>query len=225
MTHLPVLLLLLAATLSAAPFNSAVQDFATASNPNGNWSYGTRLPSFNAFAIHDPADPAFDYWTGNGGLPRVSRNVSGADIQSGNILHPTSYLNLIPNSGYVAVLRWTAPAAGVYTFTGAFRLHDSLNHGMLGLIGENDATLLFEHSFSSNLEERSFQLTRSLAAGGFIDFTASSFNGQPFVDDRYAWEALGVRVDVSEGPAEVPEPASCALISAGLATLVLKRRI
>jgi len=223
MPRLLALFLLLAATLAAAPLNNAVADFSTASNPNGNWSYGTRIPDFLDFAIKDPSDPSLDYWMGNGGLPRVSLNTTASSILADNILHPTDYLNLIPNANFHAVLRWTAPAAGDYTFSGAFRLHDNTSHGMAALISENDSTLLLEHIFSSYLEEQSFQFTRTLAAGGFVDFVATSHNGQPQVEDFYIWEALGVQLDVSSA-AEVPEPASCTLIAAGLATLALRRR-
>lgn len=224
MTRPLILLLLLAAGLAAAPLDDAVSGFSTASNPNGNWSYGTRLPAYYAFSIKDAADPDFDSWTGNGGLPMVSLNITAAPIQIENVLHPVDYLNLIPNSDYLAVLRWTAPAAGDYTFSGSFRLHDSLSHGMSGSVSENDSTLLIDHVFTSYLEELPFQFTRSLAAGGFIDFIASSYNGQPTVEDHYAWEALGVRVDVSTA-SEVPEPGSCILAAAGLTLLVLRRRV
>lgn len=185
MTRFIALLLFITATVAAAPLDDAVAGFSTVSNPNGNWSYGTRLPAFYEFAIKDPADPSFDYWMGNGGLPRISLNKTVAAIQTDNILHPIDYLNLTPNSDYLAVLRWTAPAAGEYTFSGAFRLHDNLSHGMSASIVENDSTPLFDHVFAAYLEEQPFQFTRTFAAGTFVDFVAGSHNGLPMVEDFY----------------------------------------
>ncbi len=223
MTQMLALLLLRAATLAAAPLDDAVAGFSTTSNPNGNWSYGTRLPAFYEFAIKDPADTSFDYWMGNGGLPRVSLNTTAVAIQVDNILHPIDYVNLTPNSDYLAVLRWTAPADGDYTFSGAFRLHDNLSHGMAASIVQNDSTMLFDHVLSSYLEQQTFQFSRTLAVGAFIDFIAGSYNGQPMVEDFYVWESLGVRVEVSS-LSEVPEPGTWALVLVGSALIFVSRR-
>lgn len=123
------------ATASAQTVYDAVNDFSITS-PTGVWSYGytaTRGSQFVPFnqshvdvSVYD--GPGVDMWNvANTGInpTLVAHNRSGVLRTFSTVSHPAHVLNLHPGpNGENSVVRWTAPAAGLYLVAGRFQSID-----------------------------------------------------------------------------------------------------
>ncbi len=147
-------------------------DFSVSANPNGAWSYGYvpgdpavdagALVLFSAVSNATPNIPAW-YDPANSvlGAPAAWRNdsaVTNTSIAPGEFaVHPG-------NAGEYAVVRWTAPAAGVYSVALQFKTGDTGDTN--GLLLHDGVVLVTDDSTSA---ETVHQLDVTLAAGSHLD--------------------------------------------------------
>lgn len=204
-------LLAMAATAHAAGYD-ATADFQTLSNPGSVWSYGYS-PSAGAgygMTLFDAAGTSV--WSMSNystlGTPAAFMNLGAPanGVATGQLaLHPGPAAG-----GDLAILRFTAPTAGVYAVTGQFFAGDT--GSMQGLIILNDDAAHPLQSFSNTTDASVFApLTVTLAAGAHLDFAVGN-NG----NFLFGSTPLSVQIDA----APVPEPSSCLLMLGGLAAVV-----
>lgn len=174
------------ATASAQTVYDAVNDFSVTS-PTGVWSYGyTATRGSHFFPYNQPhtdvADydaPGIDMWnmvnTGNQ-PPLVSHNRSGALRTYSTVRHPVGVLNLHPGQhGENSVVRWTAPAAGLYQVKGRFQSIDAYPGGTDVAVLHNSGGELFSGLISGLPSapggEEKFTLLVYVEAGDTVDFS------------------------------------------------------
>ena len=135
------------ALISCAVFSAqaqtanVAQDFSIGSNPGGAWSYGWASSLGQSFGLN-----LFNWAFGAGSNVALGwsaanpANVSDANpsvlyllngtaqlFSYSTISAPSGSVNLHPGpAGELAVVRWTAPTAGTYLVSGAFRGNDVL---------------------------------------------------------------------------------------------------
>ena len=129
----------------AATIWDANADFSLASNPNGAWSYqwltglapgqyGIMTSSTTTYGNN----PGLLGWSQPGGLPVVVKNTSPT----------TTYFSWAPgvlgmhpdNGGNHAVVTWTAPSAGAYSFVSSFTLVGTGGDGVIASVTRNLST-------------------------------------------------------------------------------------
>ncbi len=222
-TALAATLLAAAAWLPAhATTWDAAADFSatTTTNPNSVWSYG-----YNPAALAGYQFEAFDSFAATAttatwndsnyislGTPAFWKNLSGSTVVTtlpGQVaLHPGP-----DSSADEAILRFTAPQAGVYSISAQFFAGDS---------GETDAWIVLNGDFASPLSSLGVTSTNPsytapsllLAAGDTLDFVVGS-HGSYFSDTT----PLAVQVSA------VPELPTAWLALAGLGLLAGGRRL
>jgi len=208
---LAAMLLSISGRAAAQTFNAA-SDFSVTANPNGAWSYGwstSRGTAFNLFpysgTINATTDPngallgSLDIWTLYG-IPLVFHNGSPIIITGGTYPQgccapiPLAALGFHPGpNGENAVVRWTAPASGLYKVNAAF---SGVDYG--GNIGTTTDVAVLHNgiqlyagnvvAFGSHYDQ-SFSGTVSVLAGDTIDFTVGYgmvASGNDFVLYPYA---------------------------------------
>jgi hypothetical protein len=156
---------------------NVVQDFSTASNPNGAWSYGW-APSFGgAFSLlstnDDCLEPGTACWQNGLAYPNsasVAWNSTPDTLLYMSTILPTNALWLGAQDNAV-MARWTAPYTGNYSIIGSFQANDTYESKVnLGIL-KDGSTVLLTGSFSSFGEAKNFTLSSiPLAAGTTIDF-------------------------------------------------------
>jgi hypothetical protein len=158
---------------SVAVNADVAKDFSTLANPNGAWTYGYALgdptgTDAGAIVVYSAvasagSDTASWYDPANSvlGAPNAWRN-DGATVVNG--LAPGEFAIHPGNAGEYAIVRWTAPAAGVYAVTLQFKTGDSGDTN--GLLLHNGVALVTEDSTSS---ETIHDLDVTLAAGDYLD--------------------------------------------------------
>jgi len=199
--------LMTAATAHAAGYD-ATADFQTLSNPGGVWSYGYSpsggagyaLTLFDANGSIGTGWVMSGYSTLNTPAAFINLDAPVAGVATGQFaLHPGPAA-----FGDLAILRFTAPAAGDYTVTGQFFAGDS--GSMQGLIIANDDAVHPLQTFADTTDASIFApLTITLAAGAHLDFAVGN-NG------NFLYGSTPVSVQISA----VPEPGSYLLMLAGL---------
>ncbi|MDQ1558115.1 MAG: alpha-galactosidase [Pyrinomonadaceae bacterium] len=188
--------LVLAVALSASITASAqtvvydaVNDFSTEIS-TGVWSYGmttTRGSQFSNYThpyldfYHPPLARGLTMWNMQGfpveSAAYVVHNGTGAGVQYyQTVAHSVGILNLHPGAaGENSVVRWTAPAAGMYQIKGRFV---SIDRGVPIQGPSADVAVLHNSGiniFSSELDhygdQRVFTLYVNVAVGDTIDFS------------------------------------------------------
>jgi hypothetical protein len=105
----------------------------------------------------------------------VTKNSTGSTytyVNAPSIVQPADMLNLHPGpSGERSIVRWTAPTAGVHKISGRFQGVDTFGTTSDALITHNGITI-----FSGNVNgygtQAPFSLTRTIAAGDIVEFSA-----------------------------------------------------
>jgi hypothetical protein len=196
-----LLLLLVAAFLSmsqlaAAQTFNAASDFSPTANPNGAWSYGwsaSRGTAFNVFpdavnycgygfglgSIYNYICPGQDMWTAylNGNLePVIVHNGTPYTFDAISCCNPTPPGGLLLHpgpGGENAVIRWTAPAKGLYKVTATFSGLDYGGPTTTDVAVLHNGTQIFSDNVSGfgYINARPFSSTVSVLAGDTIDFT------------------------------------------------------
>jgi hypothetical protein len=205
---------MLSASAAHAAGYDATADFQTLSNPGGVWSYGYSPSAGSGYGmtLFDLAGAAS--WSmsnyGNLGTPAAFMNLGPAasGVATGQLaLHPGPLAY-----GDLAMLRFTAPAAGSYAITGQFFAGDI--GSMQGLIIANDDAAHPLQSFANTTDASVFApLTLTLAAGAHVDFAVGN-NG------NFLYGSTPLTVQIEAAP--VPEPGSVLLMLSGLAWMAVR---
>jgi hypothetical protein len=193
------LLLILAVFFSLPSFAtsySAAADFSPSSNPNGAWSYGWMASlgqPFQLFSTHVPPNSEMSpdikarLWSvNNDGLPAVFHNNTGISRDFLSVRVAPGALVMHPGrNGEVAILRWIAPAAGLYAVSAKFGGAD------IG-VGVTDAHVLKNGVglFQGTVNALDPQLSApkawtgelTLAAGDTLDFAVGDGGNGPSSD-------------------------------------------
>ena len=229
---------LLVAVIVSAPAAAVVHDATadfTPGSASGLWSYGFGQlgSSFTLATVGSECAAGIACWQPAVTVlntPLVGKNTTGATLGFPTGWIPNDRLLLAPGAQSLtdedAIVRFTAPTSGVYSFAGAF-----------GVIGFDATGVNVEgwgptgRLFFANLptaspgyeiygSEYSFSGTVSLLAGQFADFG---------VDNALAFNGDGTMMALTierTGNLAVPEPASWAMLIAGFGLIgaTLRRR-
>lgn len=129
----------------AATIWDANADFSLASNPNGAWSYQW-LTGLASGQYGNMTNSTTTYggnagllaWSSTGGLPAVVKNTSPTNTYYG---WAPGVLGMHPdNGGNHAVVTWTAPSAGDYSFSSSFTLVGTGGDGVIASVTKNAFT-------------------------------------------------------------------------------------
>lgn len=229
----------LAPTAYASSFDAAT-DFSLGSNPNGVWSYGYSSTLGGPFTpdiitkTTTAGNNNFSSWQGNDMscgfcgpeiFPLVVKNTASTEQVTGTVDLLAGELALHPAAnGEFAIVRFTAPTAGLFTIASTFEgrdvggpqsptgtttdVHVLLNNAPLftGEVTGFGATS--DQSFSP-------PLPLPLSAGDTLDFVVGVGVDRNFFDDL-----TGLSATIST----VPEPASLLLLGSGVIGLAWWRR-
>jgi hypothetical protein len=210
-----------AATGASAAVYDATTDFQTLSNPGEVWSYGYANPvgstySMTLFDDHSPAGWSMhDYNTA--GTPAIWKNPAAYTqngVAPGQVsLHPGP----VPDGDF-AILRFTAPTAGTYDYTGLFGAgHYGDTSGRLVFNGDLLNPLV---SFASTGNSPTFIGVVAMMTGQTLDLVVG--NNSDFSADN---TPVSFTITSTPVTAPIPEPETYAMMMAGLGLLgVVARR-
>jgi uncharacterized protein (TIGR03437 family) len=153
-----------------AEFWDAVENFSTASNPAGAWSYGWAASLGGAVSLmtSDQGCPGTETACWQNALPFPNTASLAKNSTPYNVYYETV---VVPTNALWLGARWTAPYAGKYTIVGSFQSIDTRLAPVNLAILQDASTVLFSASFSFYGEAKNFYLGNvSLAAGTTIDF-------------------------------------------------------
>ena len=220
--------LTLAATPTfAATVYDAVKDFSdtTSTNVNGVWSYGyfngsTFVP-YNVVAMVGAGGYG---WTDSGwaphGVPAVVGNETEGPIVYATVKQGNDVLNVHPGGSltsgtggtdYDSIVRFTAPATSLYSYSGFFRVLDqAAPNGVKVSVG--GVTTLLTGTFGS---QSNFSGLVPLSIGDTFDFRVNRHG-------NYYYDSTGLSASITA----VPEPATWAMmiIGFGAAGSMIRRR-
>jgi hypothetical protein len=206
-------------------FNAAA-DFSIASNPTGPWSYGTTGPTltgpfalFPNVEIGSGVDAGINAWAGTesatfGGLfPYVSKNTTNTELTPPNVdllpgemvVHPAPD-PAFGGDGAYAVVRFTAPTAGVFSLNTVFEGRAPTNQGFpQGTTTDVHVLLngvsLFDGAVNGfgPPSDQAFATSLNLHVGDRLDFAVGIGNGS-FLND-----STGLDATITNA---VPEPST-----------------
>jgi PEP-CTERM motif len=214
-----------AAPAGATTYNVA-SDWSDAANPNGTWSYGPGLIHFaqptvanalNGAAANGYWGTVADFNSPNFILRTTSSGSSiGGGSNDGDWLAGDVLVHG-PNDGSFIAVNWTAPGAGMISFSSAlWYAHSPVNRSQdisafLGATSLGSVSVFNGITRISPLTSISGSAL-AVASGDVLSFRFAKSNGQPFG----SLTGFDATVDFSATPLPaVPEPASWALMIAG----------
>ncbi len=161
-------------------FWDALQDFSTASNPNGAWTYGTEPAlggTLTPFSVSTTCFTDGPCWWNGQNYPNsaaVELNTSLYPQHVDTIIVPTNEVWLAPEYN-VVVARWTAPTSGAFWIFGEFQALDlSMTDATIQVV-ENGTNTLYSGNLTFFGGFQTFNLPGlRLKAGTTIDFLATS---------------------------------------------------
>jgi hypothetical protein len=195
--------------------DSAVGQFSSTLNPNGNWAYGFTSTLGGAFTpLGSGSCGSLVGWQLSGHEPWVLGNPTASTQVCGTGQVPPTLLDMHPGgAGQDSVVRWTAPSAGTFSINGFFEGIDPAPTTTDVHVLLDGSTHLFDGSIGSFNVPLLFNLTRTLAAGDTIDFAVGVGSDGSFIDDSTGLSATIV------SSSTVPEPTTLALLASCLAML------
>jgi hypothetical protein len=174
----------LAATYDPAAAFAA--GYATASNPNGVWSYGYSSTVTGPVTLYNTQvqgvdSPNEQMWVSSafnccGASPSVGFN-NGPAFDNGNVAAAANQMILVASvfQGLTTDLVFTAPTSGQYSLTSSF-IGDQRNIGVNVAVLENNL-LLFSSSVNSFNQIVPFNTSLTLDAGDTIEFAVTTGSG------------------------------------------------
>lgn len=218
-------LAVLTPAISHAQWNLS-NDFSTAVNPNGAWTFGSR--AFGNLAstgltvyTNSGSSLGWDFeWTAAGGLPGVYKNTTNVPQTSGTVNYGPGQVNLHPGSaGDYSIVRWTAPSAGTYALASLFTGLDccATTSDVNILVNGGSIFSAFVNGFGST---QSYSSNLFLGAGDLVD-VAVGFGA----NNNYYYDSTGLNLTI-DAVNVTPEPASFVLFVTGLLAVggVVRRR-
>jgi hypothetical protein len=223
-----------AAPSQAATIWDAVADFSTTSSTgvNGVWSYGwDGGAGFTAYSTMTQNGgtcfAGISCWQSPGpdlaySVPLVAKTIGPGIVNFLTVVQPSDVLNLHPGATQPdmltdidSIVRFTAPTAGHYSFSGFFEALDTNPSGVTITAAGTPVFISGAASHPSTDGPKTyFSGNQLLTAGQTLDFRVNR--------DGAIWnDSTGLAVTVS-----VPEPASWALMIGGfgMAGAMLRRR-
>lgn len=210
-------------------------------NPNGVWTYGTEsslgmnfTTANYSFTSALAGDPRLQGWydAANGNVPDATVNVSNLPIsptfgpsdspaiQPGQMfVHPGNGSQV--GAGNVGdadgVIRWTAPATGLYNVSAQWQVINTAAAGIQAavLLDSNSVTPLKNSTNVTGATSYSNVAPLSLVAGDTLDFIIGPNTGGDNSSDHTEFDAT---ISVA------PEPASCLLMGIGATVLIARPR-
>jgi len=227
---------LFAGSAQAVSTYDATVDFSGSANANGVWSYGTTGTSLSGnFALYTFQEASLVPYTtgtaagwnmGDGQLPWVAKTGAAGMTCCGSVQVPANTLTMHPGAaGEYAVIRFTAPTAGLYQVSASFWGQDNAanNPNLPGTTTDVHVHVGSVDVFSGAISGFgpgtlvSYTGVLSLAAGSSIDLMVGYGS-----NNLYYNESTGVAATITA----VPEPQTIALMLAGLGMVgfVARRR-
>jgi hypothetical protein len=205
---------------------NAVNDFTTASNGSGVWTYGygTVGSTFAADTVSGAAfggQSGYAFWGVDGtvsadGLPIVGLNSNSTPTPGFTPFPATDNLWMHPGNAdnLDSILEFTAPTSGSYNIAGYFiRADQDSGSGTGTFVSIYDgASALMGPTFiaSNNYSQQTFNQNVTLTAGQTVEFAVAR-NGS------YSFDSTGLSLDITTNAVSaVPEPSSLALFGTGI---------
>jgi PEP-CTERM motif len=168
----------------------------------------------NDFHYWQSATPTFE-------VPLVGKDTGASPITFSTLLALPGLLLIHPGIDSDVIVRWTAPTAGIYHYSGLYNLLDINPSGVIGEIFSGNSLLPFysgaltdpganQSTFTAGQSE-SFSGTISLAAGDTLSFVVN--NAGSVFNDSAGFDATITAVRA------VPEPAAWGLFLLGLGAI------
>jgi hypothetical protein len=193
----------------------AAADFSSSNNPNGVWSYGWAYYS-SAFNLDTISTNMYNGLGLSGwlagldasGNPYSLFNGTANPILLANTTYQPGQLSEHPGaSNEVAIVRWTAPSAGIFsisaTFSGLSAFGDSVDVHIL-----HNGISFFNSTVTGSPSPTSYSSAQSILAGDTIDFVVG--NGGNGANE----DTTGLSATI------VPEPSTGALVGMALGCLL-----
>lgn len=220
-----VVLCSLPAALSAHAA-SAGGDFSATTNPNGAWSYGWTTTLGGTFTVFTQtyADTGIGYWYGPlpsiptfPGFPLVGYNPGPSDVELHGATVLAGEMTLHPGpTGEFAVVRYAAPDTETVSLATAFSRQDHDYPTTTDVHVLLNGSLIFDGSIDTVNAATSFNTSLLLTRGDLLEFAVGfGANGNYFGD------TTGLVATLDAVPA-VPEPATVALLVAGLCVVAVR---
>lgn len=210
----------------------AAADFSAANNPNGVWSYGAQQQLGGTFTAYsrtkvesgNPTWYELDTFLIYSQVWGIEPWIAYDGVSSHLLMHPgviTYPYDLYDKLPY-SVLRWTAPADGMYAVDARFFGFGFANfqpgtttdvHVLLNNVALLDAYIVGPSA------EQLFVGNRFFAAGETLDFAVG-----PATDVGPLYDYQGDLTGLSLSVTAVPEPATALLFCVGVAGLIGVRR-
>lgn len=184
--------------------NDPAQEFSITKNPNGVWSYGFTQTLGGPLTLYTTGTPnAPDALPGDiwnlGGVTCNNSCVSRSQQQEINatgvdVVFPFDTLHMHPGSaGQYAIVRWTAPLAGLYEVRGSFQGSQRAGPTTDVHVQWNSVAALFQGNINGFGDVALFDVQHQVVAGDTIDFAVGfGSDGSYYADST----ALQVRIDL-----------------------------
>ncbi len=178
----------------------AVADFsATLNDASQTWQYGSSETDGTGFSNMEleESDASVDVWHRAGhasGDMGIVRNKTGADYHY-NIftVQAADELGLFPgNDGRKAIVRWKAPASGIYQVAGQFKGIDQTSSDGSIVFNGNAAAPLFSAFVDGQNTVKAFALTVSVHAGDTLDFRVGWGS-----NSSYSFDGTGLKAAIT----------------------------